>query len=85
MPADCNLGQNNPVEISPKVMELDLEELWQANMLLNNSRCLHSIQRMSELMQEGYVFNSLEQKMIEAFYENYSVNYKSPLAQAMKE
>ena len=86
MPAmDCKQEQNQPVEVSPKVMELDLDELWQANQLLNNSRCLHLLQIMNELLQEGYRLNSLEQKILDKFMENYNVNYKSPLAQAMKE
>lgn len=80
-------SDRSPVEkeISPKVMELDLEELYQANRMLNDSRALYHLNNLQELLDHGYKLNALEQRLLDKFYENYNVNYKSPLAVALKE
>lgn len=71
--------------ISEKVKNLDLEELYQASRMLNNSMALYHLNSMNDMLKSGYRFNTLEQRLFDKFVENYNLNYKSPLAMSMKE
>lgn len=73
------------LEISPKVMELDLEELCQANRLLSNSHAVYTLNQLNDLLKSGYTLNPLEQRLFDKFIDNYNTNFRSPLATAMKE
>lgn len=86
MPGEVpNKTKYEEVEISQKVMELDLEELYQASKILNSSNALYYINSLTNILADGYKLNSIEQRILDKFFETYQVTYKSALAEAMKE
>jgi hypothetical protein len=69
-----------------KVTDLSYDELCRAHELYWSSRILHNLDNVMELMKEpGYRLNKFEIEAIEKFISEYSLLYKSPLAEALKE
>lgn len=72
-------------EISERVSSLELEELVQAADILNNSTTLYYLRQLVDIMNGGYKLNPIEQRVMDSFINSYNLQYKSPLANAMKE
>lgn len=79
------VGERQQEVFSPKVMDLSMEELMQANRVLNRSDTLHHIINLNNMISNGYRLNQFEQKLLDDFIANYTVQYKSPLAETLKE
>lgn len=71
-------------EISSKVLDLDLDELQQARRLLN-SEFMHHLAYINQVLKEGHKLSKAEQHMLDKFIDAYNIQYKSPLAEALKE
>lgn len=77
-------NKKTEMELSPKVLDLSLDELEQARRILNGEM-MHYLGHLNHLLKNGYKMSKVEQNLLDKFIEEYQITYKSPLAQALQE
>lgn len=71
-------------KVDTEVEELTVQQLMQAQNLIQSSNIIWQMQNIMNHLNHGYPLNKWEQQMMDEVLDNYNIQYKTKLTQALK-